>query len=65
MTDASVSYQVTKNVRVDVGGNNIFDSFPDKVNKQRLNTNSRTVYSLLSPGGYEGAYYYANLNVKF
>lgn len=65
VTDASVSYQVTKNVRVDVGGNNIFDSFPDKVNKQRLNTNSRTVYSLLSPGGYEGAYYYANLNVKF
>jgi len=65
VTDASISYQVTKNVRVDVGGNNVFDSYPDKVNQQRLTTNTRTTYSLLSPGGFEGAYYYANLNVKF
>jgi len=80
LTDLRVSYQLSDNLSVNAGGNNIFDVYPDK------NTigNSRTgtivdadgnvivsspgvfTYSRRSaPFGFNGAYYYAGVEYKF
>ena len=80
LTDLRVSYQLTENLSVNAGGNNLFDVYPDK------NTigNSRTgtivdasgnvivsspgvfTYSRRSaPFGFNGAYYYAGIEFKF
>ncbi|MGB0835593.1 MAG: TonB-dependent receptor domain-containing protein [Psychrobium sp.] len=80
LTDLRVKYQINDNMSVNIGGNNIFDVYPDK------NTigNSRTgtvvdasgnqiisspgvfTYSRRSaPFGFNGAYYYAGLEYSF
>src|SRR5688500_14599602 len=57
ITDASVSYRFLDQVSLTVGGNNIFDVYPDT-----LISNNQTrgiyLYSGASPFGFNGAYYY-------
>ena len=57
ITDASVSYRFLEQMTLTVGGNNIFDVYPDT-----LISNNQTrgiyLYSGASPFGFNGAYYY-------
>jgi len=80
LTDLRVSYQMTDNLSFNVGGNNLFDVYPDKneIGNSRSGTivdNSGNVivnspgvfiYSRRSaPFGFNGAFYYVGAEYKF
>lgn len=62
--DLDVGYDVTDNLRLSVGGNNIFDNYPGK---ERLAANiaNGQVYTQNSPFGYSGGLWYARATAKF
>ncbi len=65
-TDLDIGYQLTKNLKVSIGGQNVFDVYPAKTNpairRFGINTN---VYPWNSPYGYDGGYYYGRVKVTF
>jgi len=74
VVDISASYQLTDNVRVSVGANNAFDTYPDKYNNTRDGfvgqassyANGQIPYSRNSNQfGFNGAYYYLTTHVDF
>ena len=67
-TDVEVSYDIVDNLRIAVGGENIFDIYPDKwgVSESTIAKQDFTLqYSQYSPFGFNGAYYYARLEYRF
>lgn len=63
ITDLDVAYSITKQLKVAVGANNLFDKYPDKIGPvtgQGLNA-----YGLYSPYGLTGGYYYSRLSFDF
>jgi iron complex outermembrane receptor protein len=72
ITDLEASYQVTEAVRLTVGANNLFNTYPDKINPllredyYRNNSNGYvTQYPTFSPFGINGGYYYSKLSLVF
>ncbi|MGA8133341.1 MAG: TonB-dependent receptor [Pseudomonas gingeri] len=63
-TDLDVNYAFTKQLRLSVGANNLFDSKPDTFNPQLRQTAGQQ-YSFLSPAAPEGAFYYTRLSYDF
>ena len=65
--DASVVYSLNKFLTITVGGNNITDVYPDKVNSNYLSySNGQVPYSRnVNQFGFNGSYYYGNLMIKF
>jgi iron complex outermembrane receptor protein len=57
VTDLSLSYRFLERLSVTVGGNNIFDVYPDTMITPNQNRGIY-VYSGASPFGFNGAYYY-------
>ncbi len=66
VTDATISYQLFKELKFSIGGNNIFNVYPDKL-KHSVNTSEgRFVYSRrVTQFGHVGAFYYIRANLKF
>jgi len=67
-TDVQVSFQATKDAKLSIGGNNIFDSVPNKWRGDVNNfygNNGIKPYSRYSPYGYSGAYYYIKATLEF
>jgi iron complex outermembrane receptor protein len=72
LTDIEASYAITSSLRATVGGNNVFDKYPDKVNPG-LTQNFRSYndngavqkYPGFSPYGINGGYYYAKVTYTF
>jgi iron complex outermembrane receptor protein len=71
-TDLEVSYKLDKSWTLTVGGNNIFNRYPDKVNaelmavyRETLDNTGVTQYPSFSPFGINGGYYYARASFKF
>ena len=63
LTDLDISYQIANRFQLAVGGNNIFDVYPDKA----IPANSFHgifPYTLLSPYGFNGAYYYTRFSLN-
>jgi iron complex outermembrane receptor protein len=67
LTDLTLSYDITKTLNLTLGANNIFDVYPDKVLATYASYNSgQTPYSRnIGQFGFNGAYYYTTLNLKF
>jgi iron complex outermembrane receptor protein len=73
ITDLEASYQVLSGVRVSVGANNLFNTYPTKdpaIYRQGLyNTNasgySSSVYPSSSPFGVNGGFYYGKVTWNF
>ncbi len=72
ITDMDVSYKVSKTLSVTVGANNLFNTYPDGMNKDlvaawRANLDNSAVqkYPSFSPFGINGGYYYAKANFTF
>ncbi|UTP40873.1 TonB-dependent receptor [Phenylobacterium sp. LH3H17] len=72
ITDLEVSYKFTDSVKLAVGANNLFNTYPDMVNAQlrddyfRNNSNAYvTKYPTFSPFGINGGYYYSKLSFTF
>ena len=63
ITDLDLSYRLTDRLTFAVGGNNIFDVFPDE-NIPRNSFNGIFVYNGVSPFGFNGAYYYSRLSFR-
>ncbi len=69
-TDLDIAYKISKDITVALGGNNIFDSMPSKWDGLSgaggyYGYNGILPYSLYSPIGHSGAYYYARATIKF
>jgi iron complex outermembrane recepter protein len=69
-TDLDIAYKFSKNVVFAIGGNNVFDTHPSKWDGLSgagayYGYNGILPYSLYSPIGQSGAYYYARATIKF
>ncbi len=62
--DLEASYAVTDNVRITLGGANVLDNYPDRSNND-IFTGGVFPYDVISPIGFNGAYYYARVNYSF
>jgi iron complex outermembrane receptor protein len=74
LTDLDITYHFTKNISISVGANNIFDVYPDEnlrskvVNGVAFNGTDNVgifPYNAISPFGFNGAFYYSKLSLKF
>ena len=64
--DVDLGYQATKNAYLSIGGDNIFNTFPDKQQKDANISFGRFIYSRnVSQFGQNGAFYYAKLELTF
>jgi len=69
--DADISYKVTSSSKIAIGGNNIFDTMPNKwdglssVSNKYYGYDNIKPYSRYSPFGYSGAYYYIRATMEF
>jgi len=65
ITDLDLSYRLTNGVKFSIGGNNVFDVYPDK-NVPRNSFNGIFVYPRrTAPFGFNGGYYYARVTFEF
>ncbi|WP_081604631.1 TonB-dependent receptor [Nafulsella turpanensis] len=65
VTGLSLGYNITENLNLTVGGNNIFDVYPDE-NREEFRSGERFVYSrAASQFGFNGGFYFARLNFTF
>ena len=65
LTDISVGYEITSDLSVALGANNVFDVHPnDTIPITRGSTNAN-VYPTFSPFAVDGAYYYARTTFRF
>jgi len=68
ITDLDISYKITNDISIAIGGNNIFDSMPnrwDGLSSKYYGYDTIKPYSRYSPFGYSGAYYYINISMEF
>ena len=66
-TDLDLAWQLSKNLEVAVGANNIFNVLPDKfatTSNLFVSGNGIIQYPPISPYGYNGAFFYVRLNLK-
>ncbi|HAA13477.1 MAG TPA: ferric enterobactin receptor [Cytophagales bacterium] len=64
ITDASIGYQLTENSRITIGGNNLFNVYPDE-NREEYRSSERFVYSRrVSQFGFNGGFYFARLSLS-
>ncbi|WP_340106039.1 TonB-dependent receptor [Rhodohalobacter sp. 8-1] len=62
-TDLELNYNISDGVRLALGGNNIFDVYPDKT-FQTNSFNGIFQYSSFSPSGFEGRYLYTRVSIN-
>jgi iron complex outermembrane receptor protein len=64
--DVDIGYQFNKNVFFAIGGDNIFNTFPDQQTKAANISDGRFIYSRnVSQFGQNGGFYYAKLQLTF
>ncbi|AZC16855.1 TonB-dependent siderophore receptor [Pseudomonas sp. CMR5c] len=63
ITDLDVAYDVTQNLTVAVGANNLFDVYPDKIGLKAWAGTYE--YGMFSPYGLGGGYYYSRVSLAF
>jgi len=67
-TDMEIKYNVMEGIEIALGGNNIFDTVPNKwkgLSGTFFGFDGIKPHSRYSPFGYSGAYYYARASVEF
>jgi iron complex outermembrane receptor protein len=64
--DAELAYQVTKNMQLTVGGDNLFNTFPDQNTHPNNLFNNRLIYNRnVTQFGLNGGFYYGKLELTF
>jgi iron complex outermembrane receptor protein len=62
--DVEAGYQVTKNFRLSIGADNIFNTFPDQNKKDANISLGRFIYNRnVTQFGWNGGYYYAKVQM--
>ncbi len=65
ITDLTIGYDITDNLNLTLGANNLFDVYPDE-NRDEYRSSNRFVYSRrVSQFGANGGYYFGRINIKF
>jgi iron complex outermembrane receptor protein len=64
ITDLEARYQITKNVGLAVGGNNLFDIYPDRLSIAN-NSTGTVAFPYYSPFGFNGRYLYGRINITW
>ncbi|GJL93366.1 TonB-dependent receptor plug domain-containing protein [Hyphococcus sp.] len=64
LMDIELGYYVNDNVRLAVGGENIFDNFPD-LDTRAGNIGSGLIYPRFAPTGFNGGFWYARAVAEF
>lgn len=65
IADLTLSYAVTDGLRLELGANNLFDTYPNKRQPQNIPINGFGGYHQLAPWGISGGYYYSRLTYSF
>ena len=63
ITDIDVAYDVTQNLTVALGANNLFDEYPDSIGI--VPWAGTYEYGMFSPYGLGGGYYYGRVSLAF
>lgn len=64
--DLELGYQATKNLWLALGGDNVFNTFPDQQKKEANISSGRFIYSRnVTQFGQNGGFYYAKLQLTF
>jgi iron complex outermembrane receptor protein len=64
LVDAEIGYDLTQNFRLAIGGDNLFDVYPDRDQRPGQNNNG-IVYGQFSPFGFSGGFWYLRGTAKF
>ncbi|MGA2779943.1 MAG: TonB-dependent receptor [Steroidobacteraceae bacterium] len=72
VTNLDLGYQITKQLKLNVGAINLFDRYPNKTNSALLaqyaagyNRSTVNIYPGFSPFGFDGGYYYLRASFSF
>lgn len=74
LTDLDLTWRYNRNLTLSIGANNVFDVYPDEnirskvVNNVAFNGNDNVgifPYNAVSPFGFNGAFYYTKLSLKY
>jgi iron complex outermembrane receptor protein len=65
IVDLDLAYDVTENVRFSVGANNVFNTYPSKVQSFNRGTAGFALYNTYSPFGFSGGFYYVRASYQF
>jgi iron complex outermembrane receptor protein len=66
ITDLDVAYMITDAVKLDVGGNNVFDKLPGHLtNDQQASSRKSQLFPSYTPYGIAGAYFYSRVTASF
>lgn len=61
--DLELGYKLTKGVKLSVGANNLFNTYPNKL--KPVNQVVGSLYNAYAPYGISGGFYYGRLNLEF
>lgn len=67
ITDIDIGYYVAESVKLDVGGNNVFDHMPGHLTASQKTTSNKLsdIYPTYTPWGFTGAYFYTRITASF
>jgi iron complex outermembrane receptor protein len=64
LIDVEATWKITRHLKFSVGADNLFNTYPTKLDAAN-NTSGLSQYSSFSPFGFDGGYYFGQLEVKF
>ena len=65
ITDLDVGYEFSNHIKLNLGANNLFNTYPNKIPASTYQYVNYDQYSHVSPYGFNGGYYYARLSTSF
>jgi iron complex outermembrane receptor protein len=65
IVDVDLAYDVNERLRFAVGANNVFNTYPSKVQPLNRGTAGFALYNTYSPFGFSGGFYYARASYQF
>ncbi len=65
ITDVDIGYYVTEGIRLNIGGNNVFDHMPSQLPVALRTARESDLYPYYTPWGISGAYFYSKVSASF
>ena len=65
ITDVDIGYMITDALKLDIGGNNVFDHMSSELPYALRGGRGSNLYAAYTPWGIEGAYFYSRVSLVF
>jgi len=65
ITDVDIGYYITDGIKLDIGGNNVFDHLPGQLPVALRTARESNLYPYYTPWGINGAYFYSKVSATF